>query len=179
MNFCNHCGSDQLSYQVPDGDHLPRYICANCHIIHYQNPNLVVGAIAEFNGKILLARRDIQPRKGFWNLPCGYLENGETVQEGAVREVFEETGAKIELGALHTIFNLPDVNQVYMIFRAQMASEKTITTAESIEVDLFSPDEIPWSEMAFESNTFALKSYLDDLKNGFGRFHIGTFRKAR
>ena len=176
MNYCSNCGSDQIAIRVPTGDHLQRFICTNCETIHYQNPNMVVGAIPVFEGNILLAKRNIHPRKGFWNLPCGFLENDETVQEGAVREVLEETGAMIELGELHTVFNLPNVNQVYMIFQATMLNDHITTTAESIEVQLFDPKTIPWNDLAFESNIFALQRYMEDLEHGFAKTHFGTYR---
>ena len=116
MNFCSNCGFGELDFVVPVGDNLARYYCGNCGTIHYQNPNMVVGAIALWEGKILLARRDIEPRKGFWNLPCGFLELNETVEEGAKREVLEETGALINLGPLQSVYNLPKAQQVYLIF---------------------------------------------------------------
>ena len=179
MNFCSHCGSGELEYKIPEGDHFYRYVCPNCATIHYQNPNVVTGAIPIWNGKILLARRGIEPRKGFWNIPCGFLELNETLEEGALREVKEETGVDIELDYLHTVYNLPHANQVYMIFLAKMLHNNFIVTPESTEINLFDLDEIPWEEIAFSSNSFALKGYLTDLKVGFNRVHIGTFRKTK
>ncbi len=140
---------------------------------------MVVGAICSYQNKLLLAKRNIEPRKGYWNLPCGFLENGETVQEGAVREVKEETGASIDLGPLHTVYNLPHAKQVYLIFRAEMHSDFIEETTESAEVKLIDIEDIPWAEMAFESNVFALKKYIEDLENGFGHVHIGTLNKYR
>ena len=179
MNFCSQCGSNKIVFTIPAGDHLQRFVCQNCETIHYQNPNLVVGAIATHQGKILLAKRDIEPRKGFWNLPCGFLENDETVEEGAVREVLEETGAMIHLGELHTVFNLPNVNQIYMIFRATMLNDHFHKTPESAEVKLVDPNDIPWDEIAFESNRFALERYVEDLERGFIKTHLGTFRHQK
>lgn len=157
---------------------MPRYVCASCERIHYSNPNMVVGCLIEYKGKLLLARRAIEPRKGYWNLPCGYLENEETIQQGAVREVYEETGASVDLGNLHTVYNLPHANQVYLIFKARMQGDHFQTTFESSEVALFDPQDIPWDEIAFSSNSFALKKYLE-----YGwedtTTHIGSYFKER
>ena len=179
MNFCSNCGSDKIEFKTPIGDNANRFCCSNCETIHYQNPNVVVGAIPIWEGKIMLAKRNIEPRKGFWNLPCGFLELNETVEEGAIREVLEETGVKIKLGALQTVYNLPDAQQVYMIFTAEMISNDFKVTAESSEVKLFSKSEIPWEQIAFSSNTFALDGYFSDLEKGNKTVHFGTFKKSR
>ncbi len=178
MNFCSHCGSDALAYKIPPGDQLPRYICTQCDRVHYQNPKMVTGAIPVLGDKILLARRGIEPRKGFWNLPCGFLELNETLEEGAVREVKEETGVDISLSYLHTVYNLPHANQVYIIFLAQVLNQNFTVNTESTEIKLFDFQDIPWDEIAFSSNTFAIKGYLSDLENGFNGVHLGTFRKS-
>lgn len=179
MNFCSNCGFGELEFKIPAGDNLPRYCCSNCDTIHYKNPNVVVGAIPIWEGKILLARRNIEPRKGFWNLPCGFLELNETVEDGAMREVFEETGARIALEKLQTVYNLPDAQQVYIIFTAKMLNDNITTTSESSEVKLFNANEIPWEQIAFSSNTFALKSFLEDVDNGSESVHFGTFKKSK
>ncbi|HAD98191.1 MAG TPA: ADP-ribose pyrophosphatase [Cryomorphaceae bacterium] len=179
MKYCSECGHDILDYRIPKGDHTPRYVCTSCHIIHYQNPNMVVGCLIVNDGRIMLARRGIEPRKGYWNLPCGFLENEETVQQGAKREVFEETGASVELGPLHTVYNLPHANQVYLIFLATMTDPHYHLTDESTEIGFFAPDEIPWDEIAFSSNAFALKKYLE---NGEGKPHptyLGSYFKDK
>ncbi len=139
---------------------------------------MVTGAIPLWDGKVMLAKRNINPRKGFWNLPCGFLELNETVEEGAIREVKEETGVDIELRYLHTVYNLPHANQVYVIFLADMLHNQYNTTAESADVQLFELDKIPWEDVAFSSNTFALQRYINDLEHGFINVHIGTFRKT-
>lgn len=175
MNYCSTCGSAEIEFRVPAGDQLPRYCCNNCQTVHYQNPNMVVGAIAIWNEKILLAKRNINPRKDFWNLPCGFLELNETVEQGAIREVKEETGVDVTLTHLHTIYNLPRAQQVYMIFVAEMLHQNFEINEESSEIKLFTLDEIPWSEIAFSSNTFAIERYIVDLKNGFKKVHFGTF----
>jgi ADP-ribose pyrophosphatase YjhB (NUDIX family) len=177
VNFCSNCGSNKIEFTVPDGDNRQRYVCLNCEIIHYKNPNIVTGAIPVWDNKILLAKRSIEPRKGFWNLPCGFLELDETVEEGAIREVKEETDVDVELQHLHTVYNLPHANQVYMIFVAKMLHNNFKKTTESSDVKLFTLEEIPWKEIAFSSNSFALEAYIEDLKTGFKAVHLGTFRK--
>lgn len=177
MNYCSHCGSSQFEFKIPEGDHLPRKVCANCGTIHYTNPNMVVGCIIEDQGKIMLAKRGIEPQKGFWNLPCGYLENEETIQQGAKREVYEETGATVELKHLHTIYNLPHANQVYLIFLASMISPEYHITPESTEIEFFSPEAIPWDAIAFSSNSFAIQKYLENIESD--KVHIGSYFKDK
>jgi len=177
MNYCAHCGSKKLRRSVPEGDNRLRYVCLDCTTIHYENPNMVVGCLPVYQGKILLAKRSIEPRKGFWNLPCGFLENGETVQDGALREVLEETGVSVILKHLHTIYNLPHAQQVYLIFLAEMKDVNFHPTSESEDVALFAPEDIPWKDMAFSSSAFAINKYLeapDDRKTHFGTFYKKT-----
>lgn len=135
----------------------------------------MVGCLPVWGDQILLCRRAIPPRKGLWNLPAGYLENGETVQEGAVRETVEEAGASIELVRLHAIYNLPTVNQVYIFFLAQMTSGIFTGGAESLEVKLFRPEEIPYEDMAFSSSTFAIEQYLSHRDREFQGVHLGEW----
>ena len=130
-------------------------------MVHYSNPKMVVGCVIEDKGKIMLCRRGIEPRLGYWNLPCGYLENDETVQQGAKREVYEETGATVELGPLHIVYNLPHANQVYLIFLATMLKPDYHLTPESTEIEFFGLEEIPWKEIAFSSNSFAIKKLIE------------------
>lgn len=176
MNFCPTCGSDSLRQQIPEGDNRLRIVCQQCETIHYQNPKLVVGCLPVWNDQILLCRRAIEPRKGYWNLPAGYMENGETVEQAAVRETLEETGAEVSLLRLHTVYNLPTVNQVYLFFLANVESHNFDGGTESLEVKLFHPDEIPYQEMAFVSSTFAIRQYLDD--TSFHGVHSGTWPPA-
>jgi ADP-ribose pyrophosphatase YjhB (NUDIX family) len=175
MNYCSHCGSKKLQHKIPEGDNRLRYVCRDCKTIHYQNPNVVVGCLPVYKEKILLAKRAIEPRKGLWNLPCGFLENEETVEEGALRETLEETGVEVQLKYLHTVYNLPHAQQVYLIFLAEMNNLNFHPTPESEEVRLFHPDEIPWKEMAFSSSAFAIKKYLQagtkDKETFFGAFY--------
>ncbi|WP_417608875.1 NUDIX hydrolase [Owenweeksia hongkongensis] len=178
MNYCSNCGSADLMYKIPEDDHFPRFVCPDCDTIHYTNPNMVVGCLIDKDGKIMLARRGIEPRLGFWNLPCGFLENEETVEQGAKREVYEETGATVELGNLHTVYNLPHANQVYLIFTADMVGDKYELTTESTEIRFFAPEEIPWDEIAFSSNAFAIKKYIEHGKAD-KITHVGSYFKDK
>jgi ADP-ribose pyrophosphatase YjhB (NUDIX family) len=177
MNFCSKCGSSEMVFRVPEGDTFSRWLCGSCGTVHYQNPNIITGGICLWQSKIMLARRGIEPRKGFWNLPCGFLELNETVEQGAIREIKEETNIDVALGRLHTVYNLPHANQVYLIFVAKMLHANFATNAESTEIALFTASEIPWSEIAFSSNTFAIERFLDDLHTGNTAVHLGTFTK--
>ncbi|MCC5918956.1 MAG: NUDIX hydrolase [Cryomorphaceae bacterium] len=174
MNYCSHCGKDVLKQMIPKGDNRKRLVCQNCGTIHYSNPNMVVGCLPVYGDKVLLAKRSIEPRKGFWNLPCGFLENGETVEQGALREVKEETGIDVTLLHLHTVYNLPHAQQVYLIFLAKMTNLDFHPTEESEEVALFPFDQIPWKEMAFSSSAFAIKKYMLD-KGKNSETHFGVF----
>ena len=172
MNFCSHCGGP-VALAVPSGDTLPRYVCPACATIHYQNPKMVVGAIPEWEDKILLCRRAIQPKHGLWTLPAGFMENGETTAEGAARETWEEALARVEIGALYTLYNLPHINQVYLMFRAKLLNLDFGPGTESLEVALFDEAEIPWDALAFRTIEATLKAYFKDRKAGAFRFHFG------
>src|SRR5690606_27510596 len=139
--------SNSLVYTIPGGDTRARYCCSHCGTIHYQNPKIVVGCIPVFEDKILLCRRAIEPRYGLWNLPAGYLENGETVEEGALRETREEASIEVELVRLHSIYNLLHVQQVYLFFLAKMHSPQCACGAESLEVQLFEEMHLPWNQL--------------------------------
>ena len=175
MNFCSHCGGTVV-IRTPDGDHLPRHICPSCGTVHYQNPKMVVGCIPEWEDKILLCRRAIEPKYGLWTLPAGFMENGETTLEGAARETWEEAGARIEIGGLYTLFNLPHINQVYLMFRARLLDLDYQSGIESLETRLFTEAEIPWEEIAFRTVRATLELYFEDRKDGNFEFHFGDIR---
>lgn len=178
MNFCSHCGY-KVVFKMIENDHLPRFVCEACETIHYQNPRVIVGCIPIWKGKILLCRRGIEPQLGFWNVPGGFLENDETVEAGAKREAIEEAGLELEIIHLQSVFSVTIVQQVHLHFLAKMKSDKWILTPESTEIQLFSPEEIPWQDIAFRSNEFTLKSYLADLKSGKQQTHLGYFDNLR
>ncbi len=157
MNYCSHCGISALSFTIPAGDLLPRYCCTNCGTIHYQNPNMVVGTIPVFEDKILLCQRAIEPRLGYWNVPAGFLENGETVEEGALRETREEAQAEVEIVRLHCVYNIIHAQQVYLLFLARLKKPEFACGIETAAIELISMDKIPFEKLAFSSNTFALQ----------------------
>jgi ADP-ribose pyrophosphatase YjhB (NUDIX family) len=161
MKFCSTCGQAVVS-KIPDGDHLPRFVCDACGTIHYQNPRIIAGCIPEWQGKILLCRRAIEPRRGFWTVPAGFMENGEAVQDAAAREAQEEALADVEIGSLVSIINVIRAHQVHIIFRARLRNTSFGVGPESLEVALYDEQDIPWSEIAFLSVDFALRRYLDD-----------------
>jgi ADP-ribose pyrophosphatase YjhB (NUDIX family) len=165
MNFCSNCGA-KVDFRVPQGDDRPRFTCDTCHTVHYQNPCMVVGCIPESDGKVLLCRRSIEPRYGFWTIPAGYLENGETVLEAAMREAQEEAHAQVEIIAPYSLVDLPRFHQVYLIFRSRLLDHNYRAGAESLEVRLFSEKEIPWESLAFTSIRKTLRFYFRDHPSG-------------
>ena len=165
MKYCSQCG-ESVSHRIPAGDHLPRFICDTCDTIHYQNPRVITGCLPFFEEKILLCRRSIEPREGYWTLPAGFLENGETTAQGALRETQEEANADAEVIELYTLFSLPHISQIYMFYRAQLNNLDFSPGVESHETRLFTQLEIPWDHLAFPVVTETLKYYFDDFKRG-------------
>ncbi len=157
------------------GDHIKRDVCTNCGHIHYQNPKIIVGSIVYSGDKVLLCKRNIEPRKGFWNIPAGFMENDERVEDGAAREVMEEANAKIIIERVHTVYSLLQAKQVYIHFLSKLSEWDGGYGPESMECRLFEEHEIPWNEMAFASSTFALRRYFRDLKNKSTEVHLGTY----
>ncbi|MEN8137300.1 MAG: NUDIX hydrolase [Bacteroidota bacterium] len=160
MKYCSKCGSNDIKHEIPQDDHRLRNVCSNCNSVFYENPRIVVGTIPVFNNKILLAKRGIEPQIGKWNLPAGFLEVNESIEHGARRETIEETGAEISELILHTMFQA-NSNHLYIFYLAKLESDKNNTTVESTEIEFFDLDNIPWNDLAFTSNNFALKSYID------------------
>lgn len=172
MKYCNSCGGP-LVVAIPPGDDRPRHVCQACGAIHYQNPKMVVGCIVEHGDRILLCRRAIDPQYGKWTIPAGFLENGETVTQGARRETREEASA--ELGELtpYRLYNLTPIGQMYLIFRAQLSGSDFAAGKESLDVRLFTRDAIPWDEIAFKVVTTCLESFFQDRESGEYSFGIG------
>jgi len=157
--------------RVPDGDNLERDVCARCGHIHYVNPKIVVGAVCSWHGRILLCRRAIEPRSGFWTIPAGYMEERETPAEGAAREAWEEATARIEIERLLAVYAVPRISQVQLIFRARLSGEDFAPGTESLETKLFAWEEIPWDALAFPSVHWALKHH----REVEGRADFATF----
>ena len=171
MKFCSHCGQP-VTVLVPEGDHRPRHVCTGCGAIHYQNPKIVAGCVPEHEGRILLCRRAIEPRLGFWTIPAGFMENGETTQDAARRESFEEAQAEVEVGSLLAVVHVLHADQVHVMFRAKLLKPEFGPSPESLEVMLCDESDIPWAEIAFRSVDFALRRYLEDRRAGLERHHF-------
>jgi ADP-ribose pyrophosphatase YjhB (NUDIX family) len=171
--FCQQCGSPKVELRVPHDDDRERHVCAECGHIHYLNPKIVVGTIPVWGEQILLCKRAIEPRYGKWTLPAGFMEEGETIEEGAARETLEEAKARVDIEQLYVTLSLPQISQVYMLFRARLVDLDFGAGPESLEVRLFSEHEIPWDELAFRTIGEALKHYYADRKTGVFPAHLG------
>lgn len=165
MKYCSECGHT-VSQRVPEGDDRLRFVCDHCRTIHYHNPLIVVGCLPVYGSQVLLCRRAIEPRYGFWTLPAGFMENGETTLEGARRETWEEARAQVASETLYRLFDLPHINQVYMFYRAVMPEAKFAPGSESLEVRLFEEADIPWDALAFPVITQALVDFFADRAQG-------------
>ncbi|MEX0734953.1 MAG: NUDIX hydrolase [Steroidobacteraceae bacterium] len=173
MNFCPSCGAPVLR-RVPEGDHLPRFVCTACGAIHYRNPKLIAGCVPEIDGRILLCRRAIEPRRGYWTVPAGFMETGETLQQAAARECREEALARVEIGSLCAIVHVLHAEQVHVMFRATLADPSFGVGVESLEVKLCEERELPWADLAFRSVEFALRRYFEDRAAGRNELHFHT-----
>jgi ADP-ribose pyrophosphatase YjhB (NUDIX family) len=171
LNFCSNCGSP-VETKIPPGDHLPRFVCTSCNMVHYKNPLLVLGCVPEWDNKILLCKRAIEPRLGFWTVPAGFMENGETMQAAAARECYEEALAKVEVGSLLAIVNVTRANQVHVMFRATLLTPEFAPGPESLEVGLYDEAEVPWANLAFASGEYALRKYFEDRALGLEQHHF-------
>ncbi len=160
MKYCSNCGN-LVSKAVPEGDNRERWVCSDCDYVHYQNPKIVVGCVPERGDRILLCRRAIEPRRGYWTVPAGFMELGETMEEGAARETAEEALATVEIGRLFATVDVVQAGQVHVFFTARLVSDFGVG-AESLESALFLESEIPWDELAFPSVRFALERYFED-----------------
>lgn len=170
MNFCSACGAT-VSFRIPEGDSLPRHVCDNCGEIHYSNPKMVVGAIVESERRILLCRRAIEPRRGLWTLPAGFMENGETTAEAAARETLEEAQAHIDVGEAFAMVSIPHISQVHLFYLATFGKPGFGPGEESLEVALFDEAQVPWASLAFRSTALALRHFFADRAGGRFRFH--------
>lgn len=170
MKFCSACGH-AVDHLVPPGDHLPRAVCPACETVHYQNPKVIAGCVPVWEDKVLMCRRNIEPRLGLWTFPAGFLEMSETSGQGAARETLEESQAEVDIGGLLAVINVPYVSQIYMIYRGQMRSPHHAVTPESSETRLMREDEIPWDDIAFPTIWHSLKFFFEDRAKGVEGIH--------
>ena len=176
MKYCSECGQT-VSWKLPQGDTHERWVCDACGRIHYRNPLPVVGCVPERDGKILLCKRAIEPRYGFWTVPAGFMELGESTVAGARRETLEEACADVEIGHLFAVVDVIDAGQVHLFYTARLLSDFA-PGAESLETRMFSEQEIPWNEIAFQSGLYALRKYFEDRGRNNG-VHVHELRRAR
>lgn len=175
MKYCSACGH-QVVHRIPPGDNRPRHCCDHCGTIHYQNPRMVVGTVTFWEDKVLLCKRAIEPRYGYWTLPGGFMENGETTGEGAARETLEEAGAQIELAQLYSVIDVPHVDQAHIFYLARLTSLDFVPGPESLEAKLFSEADIPWDEIAFRTGSQTLRWYFEDRQRGSFGLHSSAIR---
>lgn len=173
MKYCSDCGSQEINWKVPADDNRPRHICGACETVFYQNPKIVAGCIPVWEDQILLCKRAIQPRHGYWTLPAGFMENAETTFEAAERETREEANALVENLELYTVLNIPHTSQVYMMFRSNLVNLDYSAGAESLECRMFREHEIPWRDLAFPTIVHTLKFFFEDRKTGQFKVRAG------
>jgi ADP-ribose pyrophosphatase YjhB (NUDIX family) len=179
MKFCSVCGHE-VGLSIPPGDNRERFVCGNCGTVHYQNPRNVVGTVPVWDDKVLLCRRAIEPRYGYWTLPAGFMEMDETTSEGAARETLEEAGARVEIQSLFTLLNVPHVHQVHLFYLARLLDIDLDPGEESLEVQLFDESDIPWDEIAFPTVGQTLRFFFADRAAGTYTLHTGDiFRTLR
>ena len=177
MKFCSNCGQS-VGLKVPPGDNRPRFVCDHCGVIHYQNPKIVTGCIPEYQGRILLCKRAIEPKYGLWTLPAGFMENGESNRQGAARETREEACAELAKLQLFSVFSISHVDQIYTMYRGEVIDGKADAGAESLEVAFVDEADIPWGEIAFKVVEENLKLYLADRARGRFEVHYGEIDKV-
>jgi ADP-ribose pyrophosphatase YjhB (NUDIX family) len=178
MTYCSACGAP-TTVEVPEGDDRPRQVCGRCRTVHYQNPRVVVGCIPVHAGRVLLCRRAIEPGRGKWTLPAGYLENGETVAACAERETFEEAGARVGGLEPYRMYNICHIGQIYFMFRGELAGPHFAPGRESLEAALFGEVEVPWGEIAFRVITETLKAFFRDREAGAFPFAVEDIPPVR
>ncbi|MBN2700300.1 MAG: NUDIX hydrolase [Methylothermaceae bacterium] len=177
MKFCSHC-SAPLTFKIPAGEDRERFVCERCGTIHYQNPRIIAGCLPLWEDKILLCRRAIEPRYGFWTLPAGFMELGETLDQAAIRETREEACTEVKSFGLYTVYSLPHVNQVHIFFRAELVDGRFAPGPESLETRLFEETEIPWDELAFSTVRRTLESFLEDKSRDRFEVKVGDLRPS-
>ena len=177
MKYCPDCGG-AIELRIPADDNRLRHVCTVCNTIHYQNPRMVIGAIPVWQDKVLLCKRAIEPQYGKWTLPGGFMENGESTSQAAMRETLEEASARIAIADLYSMYSLPYINQVHLLFRAELLDLDFAPGPESLEVRLFTEAEIPWNELAFRPVRYSLEHYFSERKSGRFILHMGELTPA-
>lgn len=178
MKFCTSCGSE-VTLRIPEGDDRERYVCVSCEAIHYINPRVIVGCLPVHEGKVLLCRRAIEPRRDYWTLPAGFMENGETSMAGAARETWEEAHAHAVGLELYRIFDVPHISQVYMFYRCGILEGEYGVGPESLETALFEQSDIPWDCIAFPVVREALREYFIDVEQGRFPVRVSAIERMR
>ncbi len=178
INFCSQCGKG-VEQKIPQGETLSRAVCPACQTIHYQNPKIVAGCLPEGEGKILLCRRAIEPRLGFWTFPAGFMELGESTEEAAARETLEEANARVTIQTLYSVFSLPHVDQVYIVYRAILQDLNFGPGEESLEVRLMPIEAIPWDQLAFPVIRETLQRYVEDTARAQFQVHFGAIPREQ
>jgi len=176
MKYCASCG-ELVARKIPEGDNRNRWVCESCGTVHYQNPRVVVGCVPERDGQILLCKRSIEPRYGYWTVPAGFMELGESMEEGAARETLEEACAEVEIGHLFATVDVIEAGQVHVFFTARLLGGFA-AGAESLDAGMFDKDAIPWDEIAFRSGRYALEKYLEDAGENRG-VHVHAIRRRK
>lgn len=176
MKFCTSCGSSVV-LQIPAGDDRERFVCSSCEFIHYINPRIIVGCVAIHEGRVLLCKRAIEPRKNYWTLPAGFMENGETTPEGAARETWEEARGRVSNMELYRVFDVPSISQVYMFYRCDLDDGAYGVGPESLESGLYGQADIPWDDIAFPVVMETLKEYFVDARQGHFPVRVSTVQR--
>ena len=165
MKFCTHCGNTVV-LRIPAGDDRERFVCSSCELIHYVNPRVIVGCVPVHEGRVLLCKRAIEPRKNYWTLPAGFMENGETTVQGAARETWEEARAKVSNIDLYRVFDVPYISQIYMFYRCDLEEGAHAPGPESLETGLYDEHSVPWDNIAFPVVAQTLREYFADAAAG-------------
>ncbi|WP_036544380.1 NUDIX hydrolase [Nitrincola lacisaponensis] len=165
MKYCSNCGA-VVEQKIPAGDNRHRYVCGHCHTVHYENPCIIAGCLPVYQDQVLLCKRAIEPRYGLWTLPAGFMENGESTEQAALRETLEEANAVVKIRSLYTLTSILHVDQVQMIYLADLPTPEFSISEESLEVRLFTEADIPWDQLAFPTIRNALQFYFSDRKTG-------------
>jgi ADP-ribose pyrophosphatase YjhB (NUDIX family) len=171
IKHCRACGTE-VQYRIPSDDNRERAVCGDCGLVHYENPLNVVGTLPVWQDRVLLCKRNIEPRFGMWTLPAGFMEMGESVEAGALRETDEEAGARVELEGLYTMLNVVRIGQVHFFYRARLLDTTFNPGPETIEARLFTESEVPWEQLAFRTVRETLHRYFDDRRRGQFGMHF-------